>query len=73
MYVNPIPMIDAGKEFILELNVKLDDITEVEHAKLLVAKYLQQLPVDQLANAIRCKRIEPVYPEKVMQSSNDAK
>lgn len=73
MYVNPIPMIDAGKEFILELNVKLDDITEVEHAKLLVAKYLQQLPVDQLANAIRCKCIKPVYPEKVMQPSNDAK
>lgn len=71
MYVNPIPLIDAGKEFILELNVKLDDITEVEHAKLLVARYLQELPVDQLAKAIRCKCIKPVYPEKVMQISND--
>lgn len=64
-YVNPIPMIDAGKKFILELNVELDEITELEHAKLLVAEYLLSLPKERLAKALKCKKTYAVYPDDI--------
>lgn len=69
MYVNPVPMIDAGKDFTMELEIHLDDITEIDHAKEILAEYILNLPKEKLANALKCKQIKPVYPERVMENS----
>lgn len=66
VYINPIPFIDAGKDFIFELNIKLDDITEIEHAKEIVADYILSLPKEKIVKGLKCKKIEPVYPERVI-------
>lgn len=40
MYVNPIPLIDAGKEFEMRLKVVFDDIISVEDGKRKTAEYI---------------------------------
>ena len=69
MYVNPVPMIDAGKDFTMELEIHFDDITEVDHAKEILAEYILNLPKEKLANLLRCKQIKPVYPERVIKNA----
>ena len=55
MYVNPIPHIDAGKEFEMRLSVTFDDVIDVD---------IKNLDVKRLAKAIVCTRIKAVYPEE---------
>lgn len=69
MYVNPVPMIDAGKDFTMELEIHFDDITEVDHAKEILAEYILNLPKEKLANLLRCKQIKPVYHERVIKNA----
>ena len=64
MYVNPIPHIDAGKEFEMRLSVTFDDVIDVEEAKKKTAEYIKNLDVKRLAKAIVCTRIKAVYPEE---------
>lgn len=63
MYVNPVPMIDVGKEFVMEVNLKLQELTDVEIAKDFLADYIKNLPKSDLVKLIRCKSIKAVYPE----------
>lgn len=63
MYVNPVPMIDVGKEFVMEVNLKLQELTDVEIAKDFLADYIKNLPKSDLVKLIHCKSIKAVYPE----------
>lgn len=73
MYVNPTPLIDAGKDFTIQLDIHLDDITEVEHAKEIIADYILSLSKEELKKALRCKEIKPVYPDEIMKNNTSTK
>lgn len=60
-YINPIPYIDAAKEFEMRIKVKLDTVTEVDRAKQIVAEYILGLTKDEIIKALSCE-IFPVYP-----------
>lgn len=61
-YVNPVPTIDAGKEFEMRLVMKFDHLVSVEQAKQQTAEYLSQQTPETLANWLSCVRIKTLYP-----------
>lgn len=63
-YINPIPYIDAGKEFEMRLTAKFTDVMEVGEAKLRIAEYIKSLPVEQIVAFLSCTKIKAVYPER---------
>lgn len=63
-YINPIPMIDVGKEFVMEVRLNLEELTEVNLAKSFLADWVKNLPKDDLVKLIHCKSIKPVYPDE---------
>ena len=64
MYVNPIPYIEKGKKFEMRLAFEFDELVEVDEAKRIVAEEIKKMPVEQLAKALSCSKIYPVYPEE---------
>lgn len=64
-YVNPIPMLDAGKDFVMEFRCVFDGIIEVKEAKLQLIDFLKSATTEELLGFIRCKKIEPVYPDNL--------
>lgn len=62
MYVNPIPYVDKGKKFEMRIAFRFDEPIDVAEAKRIVAEEIKKLPVEQLAAAISCEKIYPVYP-----------
>lgn len=65
MYVNPIPMIDAGKTFEMTLSVSFDEVTELEEAKQNAARFLLEQNETTLASWLHCTDIKPVYPKNL--------
>ena len=65
MYVNPIPYIDAGKEFEIRLRVVFDDVVEVKEGKRRVAEYIKSMDVEAILQSLSCVSIKAVYPEEV--------
>lgn len=65
MYINPIPMVDAGKDFEMRLSVSFDDVTELGEAKRRAAQYLLRQDEKTLASWLHCTNIKPVYPENM--------
>ena len=63
MWVNPIPYVDAGKEFEMRLHVKLDQVTEANKAIELVADYILGLSKEELIKGIACTKSYAVFPE----------
>lgn len=63
-YINPIPMIDVGKEFVMEVRLNLEELTEVNLAKSFLADWIKNLSKDDLIKLIHCKSIKPVYPDE---------
>ena len=61
-YINPIPYIEAGKEFELRLKVVFDEVVELETAKKSAAEYIKGLPMEDLEKSLACLEIKPVYP-----------
>ncbi len=68
VYINPIPYIDAGKEFEMRLTAKFDEVIELGEAKLHIAEYIKSLPVEQIVPYLSCTKIKAVYPEKGAQN-----
>ena len=62
-YVNPIPYIDAAKKFEMRLIVTLDEVTEVQRTKEIVADYILGLSKEDLIKGIACTQQFAVYPE----------
>lgn len=67
MYINPIPYIDKAKKFEMRLSVSLDQVTEVNEAKGIVADYILGCSKEQIVNGLSCE-LFPVYPEEVKSS-----
>lgn len=61
MYINPIPYIEAAKQFEMRLSASLDTLTEVSEAKEIVADYILGLSKEEIIKALSCKTY-PVYP-----------
>lgn len=62
-YVNPIPYIDKAKKFEMRLIVTLDEVTDVQRAKEIVADYILGLSKEDLIKGIACTQQFAVYPE----------
>ena len=62
-YVNPVPMIDAGKRFSLRLELTFPELVEVEAAKLRAAEYLLSQDAPTVASWFHCLNIKPIYPK----------
>ena len=62
-YVNPIPYIDKAKKFEMRLIVTLDEVTDVQRAKEIVADYILGLSKEYLIKGIACTQQFAVYPE----------
>ena len=62
-YINPIPYIDMAKQFEIRLIVTLDEVTEVQRAKEIVADYILGLSREDLIKGIACTKQFAVYPE----------
>lgn len=60
MWVNPIPYIDKAKKFEMRLSVSLDEVTEIDKAKEVVAEYLLSLSKEDIIKSLSCKMF-PVY------------
>lgn len=63
-YVNPIPYIEAGKEFELRVKVTFDEVVEVGEARKRAAEFIKNMPIEELASALSCLGIKAVYPKK---------
>lgn len=61
-YINPIPYVDAAKEFEMRIKIKLDTVSEIDKAKEIVADYIQNMPKSEIVKALSCQTF-PVYPE----------
>lgn len=62
-YINPIPYIDKAKQFEIRLRVTLDEVTEVQRAKEIVADYILGLSKEDLIKGLACTKQFAVYPE----------
>lgn len=62
-YVNPVPMIEMGKEFELRLRAGFEELMPVEDAKLAIAEYILSLSKEELAEKLACLSIKAVYPK----------
>lgn len=62
-YVNPIPYIDKAKKFEMRLSVTLDEVTDVQRAKEIVADYILGLSREDLIKGLACTKQFAVYPE----------
>ena len=61
-YVNPIPYVDAAKEFELRLKLHFDEVIEVDEAKKYAAEFIKNCSVEELCEHLSCKMF-PVYPD----------
>ena len=61
-YINPIPYVDKAKRFEIRLSIKLDELTDVEHAKEIAADYILSMDRKKLIDSLGCE-LFPVYPD----------
>ncbi len=62
-YINPIPYIDKAKKFEMRLHINLNEVTEINEAKSIVADYILSLSKEGLCNMLSCEMF-PVYPNE---------
>lgn len=63
-YINPIPYIDRAKRFEMRLLVSLDELTEIDEAKEIVADFILSMDKDKLKDSLSCE-IFPVYQDRM--------
>ncbi len=71
-YVNPVPAIDAGKEFEFRLALKFDHLTEVGAAKEACARYILQQSPETIAGWLACTKTKALYPSDLTREELDA-
>ena len=62
--MNPIPYIEAGKEFELRVKVTFDEVVEVKEARKRAAEFIKNMQIEELASALSCLNIKAVYPNE---------
>lgn len=62
-YVNPIPMVDLGKQFEMRFTVRTENLTTVDGAISFLAGWIKDQPVETLAKYIKCTDVRAVYPK----------
>lgn len=71
-YRNPVPCIDMGKAFEFRLEMKFDELTRLEDAKLRAAEYVLAQDPAVLASWFHCLDIRPVYPKDLSEDERKA-
>lgn len=61
-YLNPIPYLDAAKEFELRIRLVSDEPISEKDAKRKTAEFIKNMTVDEISRWLSCKSF-PIYPE----------